>query len=301
MIFCACHAIEFLPMKIPLLQLILCIDALAIVLCTNRVQCVIACPRYQRLIAACRPSTCRSLKKAYRAHCNVQQQTSISSVNPVTNSVQIDPMEVEVKIRILTRPAFDAVLSLFKSVSTLQGIHHQENYFLDSNKVLESKRMTFRLRKTNKTDAATLSKSISSTLTMKGKGTFVDGISRREELECPIDDAILSSILDNPPSFVNHMSTYPILSAIRDEMKDPSLTTISGSFSNIRHKFAWQGYILEVDETKYAFGDAFEIELETEEPVAAKLALENILKQNSIPFTDSKRSKFANLKHGSVL
>ena len=46
-----------------------------------------------------------------------------------------------------------------------------------------------------------------------------------------------------------------------------------GEFTNQRELIRWQDLLIEMDETSYSFGKAFEIEVETESPEQAKSML----------------------------
>ena len=50
---------------------------------------------------------------------------------------------------------------------------------------------------------------------------------------------------------------------------------------------------MEVDETLFEFGTLYEIECESGEPEKAKEIIEEALKENGIPYSCSKMSKFA--------
>ncbi|KAF2583567.1 hypothetical protein F2Q68_00003581 [Brassica cretica] len=100
-------------------------------------------------------------------------------------------------------------------------------------------------------------------LSLKAKPTLANGISRVEEDEEEIDAGL-------------------------------------GGFENVRNVYHWRGVTLEVDETKFDFGNCYEIECETEEPERAKSMIEEFLSLNNIEFKDSDMTKFAVFRSGNL-
>ncbi|KAJ3255937.1 hypothetical protein HK103_005853 [Boothiomyces macroporosus] len=193
-------------------------------------------------------------------------------------------MEVELKYR-LTKQEYDKCLALFNSLSDCQLVdtEYQENYFYDnSNLELEKKRVNFRLRRIN-------AKETKSVITIKGKGqnhvTLKDGVSRISEIEETIDNQVFDQMKNDPSSILN--LKLDIVESLREE-----LTAFDLSLSGLE---------LEVDETEYDFGTAYEIEVEHADPETTRAQLEGLFNSHGITFSYSKRSKFGNLKAREII
>lgn len=120
-------------------------------------------------------------------------------------------MEVEVKIRLLTREAHDKLVSLLER-ETANCTKEQSNFFIDTpashtSISLESQKRVFRIRKTitlrNKKRADEPEDGERGVkeewrLTIKGNATLADGISRVEEEEECIDPHIAYAIIQDP-------------------------------------------------------------------------------------------------------
>jgi uncharacterized protein YjbK len=118
-------------------------------------------------------------------------------------------------------------------------------------------------------------------------------------LEQELDLSIATSVINNPSIILNHQD-IPLVKVLIDELTSTEII-ISEQFSNTRQIYSYEGLKLEVDETEYTFGNAFEIEIESEKPEEAKALVVDLLNENGIEYTFSKRSKYGNLKAGSVL
>nr|KAJ3420944.1 hypothetical protein HK105_004884 [Polyrhizophydium stewartii] len=201
-------------------------------------------------------------------------------------------MEIELKLRLASKAAHTAVIELFRALpgSRFLGTDRQENFFLDG-----PARDFVRL------DALTGAYSPKSVVTLKGKGGVRNGVSVNEELEEPIDDKLLDLIVHNPSVLPSVAGTHPLLAKVMEEHPQASQLEVTGSFKNERNIFEWSGLKLEIDETQYSFGSAYEIEVEHDDPQRAKDLLLPLLRSNGIDFTNSQRTKFANMKFGSVL
>jgi uncharacterized protein YjbK len=203
-------------------------------------------------------------------------------------------MEIELKYR-LSDKSYAKLFQLLSKIGTLVSTHHQTNYFFDSNNELEKKRITFRLRKAG--DHAVM--------TMKGKKKgaisnhqIKDGISRVEELEHPISMEDYEAIVRNPSSIVNYQ--YDNVKELLEELQTRDIA-ITGHFENKRSHFQWNQLDLELDETTYDFGKAYELECEHVEPTKIQKVLEELFKEHGIEFGYSKRSKFGNMKAREVI
>ncbi|KAI8919238.1 CYTH-like domain-containing protein [Powellomyces hirtus] len=76
---------------------------------------------------------------------------------------------------------------------------------------------------------------------------------------------------------------------------------VLGNYHTIRQVLRWQSWTVELDATTYSFGEAFEIEIETDLPEIAKHEIEKLLKAHNIPFGPSLRNKADNLRAGAIL
>ncbi|KAJ3301106.1 hypothetical protein HDV03_001336 [Kappamyces sp. JEL0829] len=216
-------------------------------------------------------------------------------------------MEIEVKFR-LDAAAFHQAQALLATLENCQRIRvdKQENFFLDSvNGELEAKRVNFRLRHVE--SALADRNTQESFITIKGLGDqgghITDGISRIKELEEAIPNQVFAALTASPnlvkdPQYASIELIGVLLAQLSKPLAD---IIVSAQFSNTRTVYEWQGLELEVDETKYAFGTAYEIEIESTEPEQAKKLVEELLTAHGIAYGFSKRSKFGNLKAGSIL
>ncbi|KAJ3273567.1 hypothetical protein HDV01_004334 [Terramyces sp. JEL0728] len=206
-------------------------------------------------------------------------------------------MEVELKFR-LTKDQYEKCLHLFNSLPDCKLIdtEYQENYFIDnSNLELENKRVNFRLRRIN-------GKETKSVITIKGKGqnhaTLKNGVSRISEIEETIENKDFDRMKNDPSCILNFK--LDIIESLREELTSFDLVQ-SAQFKNKRLIYDWKGLELEVDETEYDFGNAYEIEVEHSDPETTKELLEGLFKSNGIAFSYSKRSKFGNLKAKEII
>lgn len=197
-------------------------------------------------------------------------------------------MEVEVKIRLPNREAYDKAAAFLNPGKV--AVYQQENFFFDgANKELSSRRVISRVRMYNKDEKATL--------TIKGKAIVENGIQRASEVEEELPVAIAREALTNPDMLLT-------VSKLFDSMKEQfGLTSLMalGGFRNVRTVCMWEGNTMELDETQYEHGTLFEIECETEDPEALRDQLEAELSKNGIQYSYSKTTKFANFVNRSLL
>ena len=57
---------------------------------------------------------------------------------------------------------------------------------------------------------------------------------------------------------------------------------------------------IELDETAFDFGTAYEMEIETAYPEKVKLEIEKFLREHEIEFSESKNNKYVNFRKGSL-
>ncbi|KAH6561286.1 hypothetical protein BASA50_000567 [Batrachochytrium salamandrivorans] len=214
-------------------------------------------------------------------------------------------MEIELKLRLESKDHHSAVIDIFRNLApdaVFLGTDYQENYFLDGPaRDFENLRRTFRLRRNRRCDPVTNAATPKSVVTLKGKGCIKDGVAVNEELEEPIDDDLLNRLVENPLILPQVASGHPLLQVIMENHPEATALQVVGSFKTQRTMFRWEHLLLEIDETTYPFGTAYEIEVETEDPQHAKDLLLPLLTSKGISYVYSKRSKFANMKFGSIL
>ncbi|CAG7883175.1 unnamed protein product [Brassica rapa] len=203
-------------------------------------------------------------------------------------------MEVEVKLRLLSAAAHLRLTTLLTPfhLKTL----HQRNLFFDTpQNDLSLRRAVLRLRFLHNT-----SQPQRCVLSLKAKPTLANGISRVEEDEEEIDAGLGGECVDSPWKLSDLGSR--VLKRVREEygFKDFQGFVCLGGFENVRNVYEWRGVTLEVDETKFGFGNCYEIECETEEPERAKSMIEEFLSANNIEFKDSDLTKFAVFRSGKL-
>lgn len=196
-------------------------------------------------------------------------------------------MEVEVKLRLPDSAAHQSLSTVLSPF--LRRTHFQHNVFFDgAASELSSRRAVLRLRFYGE-DPETAERCVSS---LKAKAVLVNGVSRVEEDEEEIDPFLGREICANPNLIGSSESR--VLKRVREEfgVKESGYVCLGG-FKNIRGVYEWKGLELEVDETLFDFGTLYEIECESSEPEKAKEMIEELLKDNGIPYSCSKMSKFA--------
>ncbi|XP_057550942.1 triphosphate tunnel metalloenzyme 3 [Amaranthus tricolor] len=197
-------------------------------------------------------------------------------------------MEVEVKLRLPNSESHQALSSVLSKF--LVKTHFQHNIFFDgANSELSAKRAVLRLRFYGE-DPQTAERCV---LSLKAKAVLVNGVSRVEEDEEEFDPFLGREIWANPNLIGSTKSR--LLNRVRQEFKvEEEIGYVClGGFKNVRGVYDWKGLKLEVDETLFEFGTLYEIECESGEPEKAKEIIEEALKENGIPYSCSKMSKFA--------
>ena len=89
------------------------------------------------------------------------------------------------------------------------------------------------------------------------------------------------------------------IEAVKEELGENADADFSfvGDFTSIRRKIPFNGYMIEADECIYPSGSKlFELEIESEEPEAAKESISKFLHENNIKFTESETSKYGFLR-----
>ncbi|GFR45936.1 hypothetical protein Agub_g7398 [Astrephomene gubernaculifera] len=223
---------------------------------------------------------------------------------------QVAPMEVEVKIRLPDRAAYDKVAAALSAASSSSDIspaapgadissssaggriasHAQANYFFDGPaRELNSRKVVLRLRTYNGDEKATV--------TLKGRQILENGIGRASEVECEVPPAAAARYLAAPSDMLREVD---IVRTAADKFGLNSLVGLGG-FRNQRDCFRWRGHTLELDETAFEHGTLYEIECETDRPEELRDQLEAFLRQLGVSYSYSGTSKFANFINKSLL
>ncbi|GIL90756.1 hypothetical protein Vretimale_16842 [Volvox reticuliferus] len=201
---------------------------------------------------------------------------------------EVKPMEVEIKIRLPDRAAYDKVATALGEGRTAS--YAQANYFFDGpNRELNSRRVVLRLRTYNGDEKATI--------TLKGKQILENGIGRASEVEEDIDPAVAARYLVEPNSMLREV---PLIRTTAEKFGLASLVSLGG-FQNQRVCYTWEGHVLELDETAFDHGTLYEIECETDHPEMLRDSLESFLASLGVSYSYSQTSKFANFINKTLL
>jgi uncharacterized protein YjbK len=211
-------------------------------------------------------------------------------------------METEVKLRINEEAYQKVQEKLLEKGFTLKETDNQTNIFLDGEKrEMSQKRYVLRFRKIFRKD-----KYIYYT-TLKGNAKLANGISKIEEFEEEIAQDLFEAIVADPTKLPELGLKQKLLTKVLTEHPIQSKYEIIGQFTTNRKKFLIEfvenkPWTLELDETEFPFGKAYEIELEVPETEIniAKESLEKFMAESNIPYTYSKNNKFVNLMKGSI-
>lgn len=233
-------------------------------------------------------STCSSQIKEHglvrTGHLAMAKENEVG--NETEGGLQIKGEEVEVKLRIPDSASFAAAKSLF--LPSFKNVLNQENHFFDgSNEELSSQKVVLRIRFYNSDQKAII--------TCKGKQVLKDGIGRAPEEEEEIDVQIARSFVQDPDAMLLYDDSN-LIRKLKGEFEFKDGLKYLGGFDNQRSVYEWRGYSLELDLTSYPWGCLHEIECETNKPEDLKQILEKLLAEQCIPFSDAKKSKFANFK-----
>ncbi|GJJ68860.1 hypothetical protein EMPS_01206 [Entomortierella parvispora] len=204
-------------------------------------------------------------------------------------------MEIEIKIRLASE---DETARLEAALGTpMLAAEDQENVFFDGkHRELIGNKLVFRIRVIQKSGKDPIA-----VVALKGNAVLIDGIATVEEEEELIDVDLARRIIDNPDLIVEAASSHKLLRKIVDRVPCPDGYSHMGRFRNIRHKYKWLDYTVEIDRTLYPHGTAYEAEIESTDPELAKARLSSLMKEHSIPFGNSQRNKFENMLMGTVL
>lgn len=205
-------------------------------------------------------------------------------------------MEVEVKLQLggaAAHAALAAALAQPQHQAELLATHEQENFFFDgAGGELAAARAVLRLRLYGGDKKAML--------TLKGKMVLQDGIGRTPEQEEQLRDAAAARHYVDDPSALLGLLDSDVVRRLRSEFGVSALVPLGG-FRNVRHVYRWRGqYTLELDETRYDFGTAYELEAETDRPEELRPQLEELLTSLGCAYAYSTVSKFGAFRAGAL-
>ncbi|KAF9931318.1 hypothetical protein FBU30_010457 [Linnemannia zychae] len=204
-------------------------------------------------------------------------------------------MEIEIKIRLASE---EHTARLEKALGgTPISSENQDNVFFDGvNKELISNKLVFRIRLIEKSGKEPIA-----IVALKGNALLVNGIAHVEEEEEAIDIEVARRIIENPNLIPEAAQSHRLLKKIVERVPCKEGYTHMGRFKNVRHKYQWQEYLVEVDRTSFSHGTAYEVEIESTDPEKAKARFTALLQEHDIPFGNSQRNKFENMILGSLL
>ncbi|KAI8834151.1 hypothetical protein BC829DRAFT_407396 [Chytridium lagenaria] len=138
-------------------------------------------------------------------------------------------------------------------------------------------------------------------LTLKTDTEVKDGVYHAFEEDIHINRSVAEDIIQHPDDIKSWEHHHPFLSSLVDRfnLSNGGLKPI-GALTSIRTRLAFDGDFLDLDEIRYPFGTEWAIEIETRDPKRAEEAMKGILESARIPFAKSKRSRFENLREGTV-
>ncbi|KAG9068860.1 hypothetical protein KI688_011147 [Linnemannia hyalina] len=176
-------------------------------------------------------------------------------------------MEIEIKIR-LASEEHTARLEHALGGSPV-SVEDQDNVFFDGvNKELIKNKLVFRIRVIEKSGKEPVA-----VVALKGNAVLIDGIASVEEEEEAIEIDLARRIIENPGLIPEAANSHRLLKKIVNRIPCSEGYSHMGRFRNVRHKYQWQDYLVEVDRTSYPHGTAYEIEIESTDPEKAKSRL----------------------------
>lgn len=117
------------------------------------------------------------------------------------------------------------------------------------------------------------------------------------QVEEDIDVALARACVVDPSHLVG--TDCKLLQHIVNEYKCQHFVCLGG-FRNVRNVYNWEGVKLELDETHFVFGTAYEIECETTDPERFRQLLGDLLDNNGITYKYSTISKFGIFRSGRI-
>ncbi|CAM6099877.1 unnamed protein product [Calypogeia fissa] len=197
-------------------------------------------------------------------------------------------MKIEVKLKLSGLEAHEKVATVLKPYHSVA--HMQENFFFDgANKELSSRKSVLRLRFYDVDKQCVV--------TYKGEAVIESGISRGEEFEEEINVVVGRDYVANPKNML--ITNCQLIKMVVSKFGVKDFVCLGG-FRNIRNVYKWEGLKVELDETQFDFGTAYEVECEDTDPERVRKVLGNLLESNGIEYTYSTKSKFALFRSGKL-
>jgi uncharacterized protein YjbK len=166
-----------------------------------------------------------------------------------------------------------------------RGTERQENFYLDTaDSFLSGKRIMLRLRRLG----------TGALLTWKCGSEVEAGFFRSQEIEAPLSPEEAAAVLASPATL--YRLRLPPVEELRSRFGEPPLG-VMGSLVNERTSFQAERFLVELDRVTFPDGSQFfEVEVETEDPAAARAWLEELFRRLGINATPSRLTKLARLK-----
>ncbi|KAG0259352.1 hypothetical protein DFQ27_004094 [Actinomortierella ambigua] len=189
-------------------------------------------------------------------------------------------MEIEIKIRLASEQHVSALEQALNC--PLLAKEDQENIFFEGkHQELIRQRLVFRIRLVHRSDG----QSPLAIVALKGNAVLVNGIATCEEEEAPIDSQLALQVIEDPSTIPEVAKRHALLQKIVDRVQCPEGYVVMGRFRNVRHKYAWHGYKVEVDRTTVRAGEAST----------------SLLDDRDITYSFSQRNKFDNMRFASLI
>ncbi|KAI9357343.1 CYTH-like domain-containing protein [Zopfochytrium polystomum] len=220
--------------------------------------------------------------------------------------------EIELKLRLSCREDLDKIEAALKNTPGCVhlGCNVQTDSFFDgADRPLLRQKTVFRIRSISKLAdrgdrcADAFQRYVA---TLKSGSVIVDGVMTATEEECEAPGDVGEALLRDPTAFNSWRGRGCVIAdraAILVESNGNSgLEGFSriGGYVTERNVWKVQEVVVEVDHTKYDFGEAFEVEVETPDIVLAENILSDIFSRAKVEKLRSKRNKFDNMLAGTI-
>ncbi|KAJ3104227.1 hypothetical protein HDU96_008993 [Phlyctochytrium bullatum] len=225
-----------------------------------------------------------------------------------TNNGAFRRKESELKMRLLSRQDFnraEAVLEKREKGAGFRCIKHVDRFFDGIEGQIWAKDSTaLRLRETSwlpdRQSALGHATKVSYVLTLKTDSEVTDGIYSAFEEDIGIDATLAQAIIANPADVNAWRHKNSVLSGILDKYELSSGLQQIGTLTSVRTRFSFDGGFVDLDEIQYPFGTEWAVNVESADPRHAEGLMKSVLGTEGIISTRSQRSRFHNLKAGSI-
>eukprot|EP00727_Mastigamoeba_balamuthi_P002485 m51a1_g12233 hypothetical protein (212) ;mRNA; f:82528-83257 len=209
-------------------------------------------------------------------------------------------MEIEVKLRLADEHQLQRVRDALATPAL--RVRDQRNVFLDcAGSALRSARAAMRLRFYTDPQAG-----LRCLATLKESAAITGGVmTARETEEFVVDASAAQDAVSGGAgtSAAAVAKLVPLVMRTCEKYKvSPESLVVVGSFTTRREAYPFAGKTLELDCTTFAFGTAYEVEVEApaNEVQKVRTDLEALFDRHGIRYTQSTRTKFACLLTGSL-